>query len=317
MYGKIFKEIFDSSLVGECEGQALFIFMSMIVLADAEGFVRVDPLTLYRRMGLPDEDPGNARFDNFLKAIEVLEAPDDSSNLMDQEGRRIIPLSTLTDGKENRGWWIVQYEHYRKKANMYESRLKTKQRVQRFRDKNKDCNEPVTPCNALLTVETDKKKEKDKKKDKKKKRIPPNPPQGGTAFGPSSLPASGGPSSASGGPPAFGPCAWKPTCDWGCGDEIEHAFRGWLWPRYWRRRSHPEEYGPTLALVRKLGATNDDMAVWSYPLEWQPRRRGWTKQTGSRAMTLAKWITRREYEDKDNEPVRGDMDWLPSEDDVD
>jgi len=59
------------------------------------------------------------------------------------------------------------------------------------------------------------------------------------------------------------------------------------------------------------------MAVWSYPLEWQPRRRGWTKQTGSRAMTLAKWITRREYEDKDNEPVRGDMDWLPSEDDVD
>ena len=124
-------------------------------------------------------------------------------------------------------------------------------------------------------------------------------------------------SSASGGPPAFGPCAWKPTCDWGCGDEIEHAFRGWLWPRYWRRRSHPEEYGPTLALVRKLGATNDDMAVWSYPLEWQPRRRGWTKQTGSRAMTLAKWITRREYEDKDNEPVRGDMDWLPSEDDVD
>lgn len=187
MYGKIFKEIFDSSLQSECDGMALFVFMSMIVLADEAGFVRIDPDALYKRMGLPSGEGSFMTFQNFLAAIAALEKPDPSSNLPDHGGRRLIPLSEVTEGAENRGWWIVNYEYYRKKGSRIEKQEQTRLRVRKFRKKQevKGCNSSVTHVNASndsvthgnvfschTKTETETKIEKEEE--------PPIVPQGGT-----------------------------------------------------------------------------------------------------------------------------------------
>jgi len=154
MYGKIFAEIFDSSLQGECDGIAMFVFMSMIVLADKDGYVRVDELNFYRKLGLPWGDPDGIdkwALRRFREAIDLLAAPDENSNIAKEGGRRIIPLSELTGGEENRGWWIVNYEHYCHKASEAKIRAQTRKRVQRHRQKQTEtmqkCNAPVTQCN--------------------------------------------------------------------------------------------------------------------------------------------------------------------------
>jgi len=145
MYGKIFEEIFDSSLMAVGGWLPTYIFMSMISMADKEGFVRKDPRTLYRKLGLNIDD--RVSFPEFLDAVEVLEAEDLYSNLTNKKGCRITPLR-LTDDIENRGWLIVNYIHYRDKGGSIELRRNQDAKRQRKKRDREKCHVTVIPSHT-------------------------------------------------------------------------------------------------------------------------------------------------------------------------
>ncbi|MGH3426857.1 MAG: hypothetical protein ACRDQZ_04715 [Mycobacteriales bacterium] len=109
MYGKIFAQIYEGSLYGQW--QALVTFQQMIVLCDAEGVVDMTPEALAARTSIPLEI--------IRQGLAVLEAPDERSRTPDEEGRRIIRLTTNRDW----GWRITNYEHYRKIRSAEERRV--------------------------------------------------------------------------------------------------------------------------------------------------------------------------------------------------
>jgi len=154
MYGKIFSEIFDSSIV-QYEGDTIYVFMCLIVLADRDGYVRLNPIALANRIRKPIEV--------VQEALKNLEKPDPYSSNPEYEGRRIIPLSELTGGEENRGWWVVSYRKWRDIASEYDRREKTRERIKKWRNVKKtlcdadvtQCNADVTQCNADVTLNSD------------------------------------------------------------------------------------------------------------------------------------------------------------------
>lgn len=145
MYGKIFSDIFDGSLMAQGGWMATYVFIGMIVIADKDGIVRLDAVRLYERLGLEHDD--FIFYQSFLGALEVLEANDTQSNLATEKGRRIIPLKEM-EGEEQRGWWIVNYEFYRAKASKIDKTETSNERVKRFRDRDKS----VTLGNADVTL---------------------------------------------------------------------------------------------------------------------------------------------------------------------
>ena len=135
MYGKIFSDIWDSSIT-QYDGDVIYVFIALITLADSEGYVRINPIALANRIKKPIEIT--------TKALEILQQPDPSSKNPKYKGKRIIPLKELTNGKENRGWWIVTYTEWREIARRIDQTGKTKQRVQTYRKKHLMPANPVT-----------------------------------------------------------------------------------------------------------------------------------------------------------------------------
>jgi hypothetical protein len=148
LYGKIFESIFNSTLVAEGGYLPTYIFMSMIVLADKDGIVNLSSKALYNRLGFRDYDSKITQ-DDFNKALEYLQREDPESNSQVEDGRRIIPLIQIDEIPDNRGWLIVNYQEYAKKASKHDDREATAARVKRFRERAKQCNGDVTGCNGL------------------------------------------------------------------------------------------------------------------------------------------------------------------------
>lgn len=144
MYGKIFSEIFDSSIV-QYGHDTMYVLMCMVILSDPGGYVRFDPLAFAQRITMPG--------DEVRKAIENLEKPDPNSSNPEYEGRRIIPLKELTGGTECRGWWIVSHERWLRIARQIDKLERTRERVARWKEKKRG-NAPVTQGNALVTPGT-------------------------------------------------------------------------------------------------------------------------------------------------------------------
>ena len=85
MYGKLFEQMFDGSLV--ISGwEAIVTFQQMIILSDADGLVDMTPHAISARTTIPLEI--------ILKGLSELEKPDPDSRTPDEEGRRIVKLST-------------------------------------------------------------------------------------------------------------------------------------------------------------------------------------------------------------------------------
>ena len=141
MYGKIFSDIFDSSIMVH-GGDTVYVFIALIVLADPKGHSRITAPALANRIGKP--------LDIVEEALRRLEAPDIGSTTPSEDGKRIIPLKDLTGGEENRGWWIVNYELYRIRRDRETQRLQTKERVRKHRKADKADN--VTLGNANVTL---------------------------------------------------------------------------------------------------------------------------------------------------------------------
>lgn len=153
MYGKIFADIFDSSLIAVGGWLPTYTMMSMVALADKDGLVQVAPLALYRKLSLAD-GAIEITFEQFTKALTYLESPDPESRSPAQEGKRIIPLSQVDEIEGNRGWLIVNYERHLKKASKSEPRGASTARVQRYRERQKEAENDIQRNQSLSENET-------------------------------------------------------------------------------------------------------------------------------------------------------------------
>ncbi len=140
MYGKIFEQIFDSSIADDYHLR--HFFMDLIVLADSDGVVNKTPTAIAARIRMP--------LDDVLSLLSRLSAPDPESQTPDADGRRI----ELIDEHRTWGWHIINYRKYREIATEEQRKLKTRQRVARFTLKRKELqktNASLTPANDPLT----------------------------------------------------------------------------------------------------------------------------------------------------------------------
>lgn len=99
MYGKLFASMFSGSLYGHW--QAIVTFQQMIILADKDGTIEMTHPAISAITSIPLEI--------IETGIAILEATDRHSRTPDEEGRRIIRIST----ERPWGWHITNYEHYR------------------------------------------------------------------------------------------------------------------------------------------------------------------------------------------------------------
>lgn len=139
MYGKIFESIFDSTLVAEGGWLPTYIFMSMIAMADKDGYVEIAPRALYSKLGFREHD-SIVTYNQFEAAITYLGKVDDYSKSTDFDGRRIIPISELPDVEGARGWWIVNYDKYRNRASREDRATQSTERSRRWRERQKKPN---------------------------------------------------------------------------------------------------------------------------------------------------------------------------------
>ena len=160
MYGKIFPDIFDSTLMADGGGIAVYVFMSMAVLKDQDGAVRIAGPVLANRLDISENQ--------FDAAIKVLTAPDPNSNLKAMDGRRIVPLSEVEFPAGNRGYFVVNHEHYREKEGRDDQREQAKVRQQRKRER--DSHADVTPMSRSVTLRHAKPVYTDTDTDKERKR---------------------------------------------------------------------------------------------------------------------------------------------------
>lgn len=141
MYGKIFRQIFASSIAQDYHVRHMF--MDMIVLADSDGVVDMTHESISGQTGLPVEQ--------VRQLIAILEKPDPQSRTRDYQGARLVKM----DEHRNWGWRVVNYCKYRAIATEEQRRETVRKRVARHRAKgasktpsevlgNESCNAGVT-----------------------------------------------------------------------------------------------------------------------------------------------------------------------------
>jgi hypothetical protein len=98
MYSKLFARITESSLMEE-PIPTRYVFVMLLAIADAQGYVIGTDVAIARRLNMPLRD--------LLGSIDRLMEPDAHSNSQAEDGRRVI----RSDGE--RGYKIVNYGVYR------------------------------------------------------------------------------------------------------------------------------------------------------------------------------------------------------------
>jgi hypothetical protein len=142
MYTKLYAAIVDSTLMEE-PVIVRYVFMTMLAIADQDGYVSSTPKAAASRLAISLEE--------FESAMEVLSAPDLNSNFPDHDGRRIIPSD------RGRGWLIVTFRHYSEMRNEHGKREYMRDYMREYRAKAKASREEVKPVkvydpNALTTL---------------------------------------------------------------------------------------------------------------------------------------------------------------------
>lgn len=130
MYGKIFEQMYDSSIAEDWK--TMIVFQQMIVLADEEGNVDMTMDAIHRRTNLP--------MDIIQHGIKALQEPDSMSRSVTQQGKRIA----LIDDHRDWGWYLINYKYYRDLATREQKRIKARERKRKQREKEADA-----PCHAM------------------------------------------------------------------------------------------------------------------------------------------------------------------------
>src|SRR5438105_14684328 len=111
MFAKVFKQIYDSSIVERPDLR--FTFMDMLVLSDRNGVVDMTHEAIARRTNRPIKV--------IRRTITELEGIDPKSRTHEFDGARIKRL----DDHRDWGWLIVNYDRFRAIANEEQRRAKT------------------------------------------------------------------------------------------------------------------------------------------------------------------------------------------------
>lgn len=154
MFGKIFEQIYDSSVAEDWTVRV--VFQDFVILADINGVVDRTPEAIARRTNVPLEV--------VKKAIQQLEKPDPRSRSKEEDGARIRRLDEHRDW----GWEVINYHKYREIASDEQRREKTRNRTKKWRDSAANngsvtqCDAPVTLCDAGDAMQKQKQKQRDK-----------------------------------------------------------------------------------------------------------------------------------------------------------
>lgn len=138
MYGKIFRQIYASSIAQNYKVR--HIFMDLIVLADAEGIVDMTPESIAGLTRVP--------IDDLRQAIAILEKPDAQSRTPDHQGARLIRL----DDHRNWGWRIVNYVNYRGIKDEEGRKVYMRKYMKEYRQALKTKDLPVNVYESLQKV---------------------------------------------------------------------------------------------------------------------------------------------------------------------
>lgn len=119
LFGKVFQQIYDSSLATNWED--MVVFQQMIVLADETGTVDMTHDSIARRTNMP--------LDMIERAITNLEKPDNTSRSEDHDGRRLVRLDEHRDW----GWFLPTYKEYSKRITAEQKRQYNRERMREKR----------------------------------------------------------------------------------------------------------------------------------------------------------------------------------------
>lgn len=136
MYGKIFAQIFDSSIADNY--QARHLFMDLIVLAEIDGVVDMTLEAIAARTRIP--------LSTVRDGMSILSRPDPKSRTKEEDGRRIVRI----DPNRDWGWKIVNYEAYRFMRDGDERRAYMRNYMRERRAPVNSVNS-VNSCKPLLT----------------------------------------------------------------------------------------------------------------------------------------------------------------------
>jgi hypothetical protein len=129
LYARVFTQILDSSIAEDFEVRHVFEdFLKVCTTGEHGGIVDVTRHALARKFNIP--------LDKLNRAIELLEAPDESSRNQDHEGRRLARL----DGHRDWGWQILNWKEY----DQVRSRAEATARVAKHRA-SKKVQDPAPP----------------------------------------------------------------------------------------------------------------------------------------------------------------------------
>lgn len=163
-YTKLFNTMILST-IWTAPDHVRIVWVTLLALADMDGVVHASVPGLAKAASVDVE--------SCREAIQHLSEPDPDSRTKEHEGRRIIEV----DG----GWWLVNYEKYRRMMSKEDQREKNRIRQERWRDRRR--NGPVTDCHASNDTQKQTQKQtqtqKQKQKQKQKQGSPPIvPPKG-------------------------------------------------------------------------------------------------------------------------------------------
>ena len=133
MYNKLFSKIVTSSIWLEPTPTRM-IWITFLALMDEDGFAPVASVANLAHTARID-------LEDAIKAVQILESPDENSGDKDNDGRRIERVPG--------GWMVLNAKKYRDIVTRVVAREKTRDRVRRFREKNSG-NDSVTASNDSL-----------------------------------------------------------------------------------------------------------------------------------------------------------------------
>jgi hypothetical protein len=132
---KLHEGIVKSSIM--CESiHVRLVWLLLLAIADRDGYVEGAPSALARMFNVTPEQ--------LADAFNVLTSPDPESRSKTEDGRRLVAAG-------NHRWLVVNYMHYRQLQSEEDRREKTRERVQRFRERHAMSHD-VTPCNACNDI---------------------------------------------------------------------------------------------------------------------------------------------------------------------
>lgn len=124
-FAKVYESLLDSTLFYSGGKDTCWLFVVMLLKSDKDGYIRIADKGIAEKADMS--------MDEFNKAIKILKAADPESNLIMCEGRRVKSLRDMPNEEENRGYLVVNKNHYRDKGSSTERTKAYRRRDEIFR----------------------------------------------------------------------------------------------------------------------------------------------------------------------------------------